>query len=255
MTDQNGKDDHRDNEEARRGAAETKASHGGKEYKLRIDKAEYESTQPVLTGRELLLLAGKTPPEDFQIFQKTGSALVEIKLEETVDLRQPGVERFVTLPLDQTEGEVAIAGHEAIALPAARRQLRRHFRLPEHDEEFLGSLGLDWETVREGGILRLVIYDYAVPAGYTVEKVTLFLRIEPAYPDTQIDMVYFLPHLHRRDGRTIGALSTEAFDAETWQRWSRHRSAQNPWRAGVDNVSTHLVAVDHWLACELAKGA
>jgi hypothetical protein len=258
MNDTHGKDDNHDNDEARRGEAENAAS-GGNRYKLRIDKGEYESTRPVLTGRELLILAGKNPPEGFQIFQKSGSTLIEIKLDDPVDLRKPGVDRFVTLPLDQTEGEVAVAGDEAISLPAERREQRRHFRLPEHDEEFLDSLGLDWETVREklpdGVILRLVIYDYPVPAGYTVAKVTLYLRIEPTYPDTQIDMVYFLPHLQRRDGRAIGALASEDFDGKTWQRWSRHRTNANPWRAGVDDVSTHLAAVDHWLTRELAKAA
>jgi hypothetical protein len=253
MTDDHGKDDQGDKDEARRGEAE--ASHGGKEYKVRIDKGDYESTRPVLTGRELLLLAQKIPPEGFQIFQKTGDRLVEIKLDQTVDLRQPGVERFVTLPLDQTEGEVTMAEYEPTSLLAEHRQLRRHFRLPDHDEEFLDSLRLDWETVREGEILRLVIYDYSVPARYSIDKVTLYFRIEPTYPDTQIDMVYFLPHLQRQDGHAIGALSAEEFDGKTWQRWSRHRTTENPWRAGVDDVSTHLAAVDHWLARELVKGA
>jgi len=230
-----------------------------KTYKLRIDKTEFEVSTPVLTGRELLMLAGKKPPEQFQIFHKVSGNLVEIPLIDTVDLRKHGVERFVTLPLDQTEGEVMLAGDEGHSSPAQCRQLRRHFRLPEQDEEFLHSLGLDWETVREeldqSQILRLVIYDYPVPGGYSVEKVTLYLRIEPTYPDTQIDMVYFLPHLERRDGRSIGALATELFDGESWQRWSRHRTDENAWRPGVDDVSTHLAAVDHWLVRELVKAA
>jgi hypothetical protein len=245
-----------DSHPARRDEADEASSRGGNDvYKLRIDKENLQSEVPVLTGRALLDLAGKNPPEQFQIFRKMpGGQLIEIPLDGNVDLREPGIERFVTLPLDQTEGELA-AGGEVSAPPAERRQLRRHFRLPEHDEAFLDGLGLDWETVREKDILRLVIYQYPVPAGYTLCKVTLNLRIEPAYPDTQIDMVYFLPHLCRVDGRAIGALSTDDFDGATWQRWSRHRTSGNPWRLGLDDISSHLALVDHWLARELMKAA
>jgi hypothetical protein len=74
-------------------------------YRIQIDKPFYEIDNPTPTGRELLVLAGKTPPEQFAIYQKIkGGQPVRIELDKTVDLREPGVERFVTLPLDQTEG-------------------------------------------------------------------------------------------------------------------------------------------------------
>lgn len=74
-------------------------------YAIRIDKTKYEVSAPTLTGRELLTLAGKQPVERFAIYQKVkGGGTVRIALDQTVDLRAPGLERFVTLPLDQTEG-------------------------------------------------------------------------------------------------------------------------------------------------------
>jgi hypothetical protein len=74
-------------------------------FKIQIDKHSFESRNPTPTGRELLILAGKTPPEQFAIYQKMpGNQPTRIGLDATVDLREPGVERFVTLPLDQTEG-------------------------------------------------------------------------------------------------------------------------------------------------------
>ena len=74
-------------------------------YRIRIDKERYVVDEPCLTGRELLNLAGKTPVEQYQIFQKLrGGALEEIGLDEKADFTKPGVERFVTLPLDQGEG-------------------------------------------------------------------------------------------------------------------------------------------------------
>ena len=83
------------------------SEHGGKArtFKIQIDKAFFDVHNATPTGRELLTLAGKVPPEHFAIYLKTkGSQPQRIGLDEKVDLREPGVERFVTLPLDQTEG-------------------------------------------------------------------------------------------------------------------------------------------------------
>ena len=74
-------------------------------YKIQIDKPFFEIFNPTPTGRELLVLAGKIPPEQFALYQKIkGGQPKRIDLDKPVDLREPGVERFVTLPLDQTEG-------------------------------------------------------------------------------------------------------------------------------------------------------
>jgi len=76
-----------------------------KNYKVLIDKTQYDIPEPMPTGRELLIIAGKQPPEQFAIYLKSpGEQPKRIGLDEKVDLREPGVERFVTLPLDQTEG-------------------------------------------------------------------------------------------------------------------------------------------------------
>jgi hypothetical protein len=128
---------------------------------------------------------------------------------------------------------------------------RRHFQLPAEDEAFLNSTGLQWETVTEGSARRLIIYEFPIPSGYSHASVELFLRIEPLYPDTQLDMVYFHPALQKSSGGTIGALSTEPFDNKQWQRWSRHRTPQNPWRPGVDCIETHLQLVRWWLTREI----
>lgn len=130
--------------------------------------------------------------------------------------------------------------------------MKRDFVLPEEDREFLESLGLAWETVASGENW-VVIHDCPIPAGYTIPKVRVGLKIEPAYPQTQIDMVYFLPALVRSDGKVIKALSEHAFNGEQWQRWSRHRTAQNPWRPGVDNIEMHIALVNHWLKRELVQ--
>lgn len=75
-------------------------------YRIQIDKDHFELGNPTPTGRELLVLAGKNPPEQYGLYLKLkGGQPQRIGLESKVDLREPGVEKFVTLPLDQTEGQ------------------------------------------------------------------------------------------------------------------------------------------------------
>lgn len=74
-------------------------------YRIRIDKHKHEVEVPAMTGRELLTLAGKIPVTNYMISQKfRGGQAKRIGLDEKADFTTPGVERFMTLPLDQTEG-------------------------------------------------------------------------------------------------------------------------------------------------------
>jgi len=74
-------------------------------YRIRIDRERYVVEVPSMMGRELLVLAGKTPPERYTISQKLhGGQTRTIGLDDVADFTEPGVERFMTLPLDQTEG-------------------------------------------------------------------------------------------------------------------------------------------------------
>lgn len=209
----------------------------GRRYKVRIDRETFIFDKEEVTGRELLTAAGKIPVEQFMLHQRKHNDLHEVGLDEVVDLTCPGIERFITHARDATEG----------------LSLRQDFSLPSDDRAYLEEKGLKYETVIENNVRRLVIYDFNVGEGYNHSKVDLYLRIEPGYPDAQIDMVYYHPGLQRKDGKTIGALSAEQFDGKSWQRWSRHRTRANPWRPGLDNVSTHLAQVRDWLKRELEK--
>ncbi|MDX1916241.1 MAG: multiubiquitin domain-containing protein [Methylophilus sp.] len=209
-------------------------------YKFRVDKNEITVMQEKITGSEILTLAGKTPPQNFILQQKIKGQVVRIGLNDVVDLTVPGVERFMTIPNEVTEGEA----------PAARRQ----FDLLAEDVDFLESLGLQWESVSDDNKnCRVLIHGYPLPAGYNVDKVSVFVYLPPNYPDVQIDMAYFLPKLSRKDGKLIGALSDTVVDGQTWQRWSRHRKTSNQWRIGEDNLRTHMALVSSWLEQELAK--
>ena len=206
-------------------------------YKIQIDKEIIEVPDPAPTGRELLEYAGKKPAEQFAIYLKVkGGQPQRIQPEEKVDLTEPGVERFVTLPLDQTEG---LDG-------------RRDFQLPQDDLDWLRETGR-FELVAEANVLRVVVYDFPLPCGYDRNEVDVNIRIDPGYPDTQLDMVYVHPPLARADGQQIAALSQDTFDGKNWQRWSRHRTPANPWRPGIDNLSAHFGLVEEWFSRELRK--
>jgi hypothetical protein len=219
---------------------EETAKGGGKppkqtRYRIRVDKDKYDVDVPSMTGREILALAGKSP-EKYELYVKrTGGKLDRIEPDHVVDFSEPGIERFQTLPLDQTEGA----------------DLRREFDLPEEDREYLEGCGMSWEAVTAANVRRVIIYGFPVPQGYNIERANLHLRLEDNYPTTQIDMVYFDPPLSLTSGRAIGALSTLSFDGKVWQQWSRHRTAENPWQPGLDNIQTHLLLVTNWLQREL----
>jgi E2/UBC family protein E len=131
--------------------------------------------------------------------------------------------------------------------------MRRHFSLPIEDMEWLEGRGRPFELVSDGGVLRAVVHELVVPSGYTVGTVSAYVRVEAGYPDTQLDMVYFHPALVRVTGTAIAAVSDDAFDGKSWQRWSRHRTPANPWRPGVDNLATHFALVNDWMERETRK--
>jgi hypothetical protein len=128
---------------------------------------------------------------------------------------------------------------------------RHDFKLPEEDVHCLDVLAYKWETVVVGGTKWLIVHAYPIPDGHNHGTADLALRIPPSYPDDQIDMVYFSPGLALTRGKTIRQLSGTTIDGKPYQQWSRHRTGANPWRAGLDNVGTHLLQVSDWLHREL----
>jgi len=76
-----------------------------KRYRIKVDRDKYVVNKESMTGREILELAGKIPPSQYQLRQKfRGGSVKKIGLDEVVDFTEPGVEKFITIPLDQTEG-------------------------------------------------------------------------------------------------------------------------------------------------------
>jgi hypothetical protein len=128
--------------------------------------------------------------------------------------------------------------------------MRHDFRFPEADEAHLDGRGLPWETVVDGSQRWLLLHDWPLPDGYNQSTVTAAIAIPSAYPDAALDMVYFQPPVVRRDGKKIPAVSNHRALGTNWQRWSRHYTGKNPWRVGEDDLSTHMILIDHWLRRE-----
>ena len=82
-----------------------KQSLNQRRHTTKVDGQKYIVNVPSMTGRQLLELAGKTPPEKFMIVEKVrGEKPRRIGLDEEVDFTKRGVEKFLTQPLGQTEG-------------------------------------------------------------------------------------------------------------------------------------------------------
>ena len=130
---------------------------------------------------------------------------------------------------------------------------RRHFDLLPQDQKFLDEYGLPWETVIDGS-QWVLIHNFPTPDGYNHTKVTVAIRLETGYPATALDMVYFFPGLSRSDGQSINAADVpQQIDGKTFLRWSRHRTSENPWKPGRDDLGTHIFLIEDWLEREFEK--
>jgi Prokaryotic E2 family E/Multiubiquitin len=207
-------------------------------FRIRVDMQTYVVDVPSMTGRAILTLAGKIPPDRFILHLRVrGERPREINLDELVDLTQPGVERFTTLPRDQTDGVV-----------------RRQFVLSEDDTVAMDELGLSWETVTEGQSKWVLVHQCPVPPGYVQREVSIAVRVENGYPRTPLDMAYYDPPLSLASKKAIPASDqVQQIDGRPWQRWSRHYSPENPWRPGIDSIATHVTLARAWLERELTR--
>ncbi len=133
--------------------------------------------------------------------------------------------------------------------------LRRDFELPKGDVLFLDSLGNVWEAIMDGNGQAVVIRQFSLPDGLVPGSVDLMIRVPPHYPVAALDMFYLAPGVSRSDRRPIPQLVTQNFAGRSWQRWSRHRVQGQQWRAGIDNLATHMHLVQTALHLETAKVA
>ena len=76
----------------------------GDKYLIKIDKGFYKVESECMTGREILELAEKKH-ERFQCnVLYNGGLIKKVEYDERVYFSRHGLERFMTMPLDQTQG-------------------------------------------------------------------------------------------------------------------------------------------------------
>lgn len=213
-----------------------------KAYKLKIDGKMFDVQDRYVTGRDILVLAQKTPLCDYRVaLQEHGHNMRPIGLDEAVDLETPGVEKFVTYHTGHSDGEEGPKG----PFP---------FDLPEEDQDYANRLSDKLERVLDSGRRWVLLHEFPVPEGYNLTKVTAAVMLPVGYPQSAPDMVYFYPALSLSSGKKIHAAeATEAIQGKTYQRWSRHFTQQAPWRPGIDSLETYALMINGWLEREVTR--
>ena len=119
---------------------------------------------------------------------------------------------------------------------------------------FSKSYGLPWETIVDGS-QWVLIHDFPTHEGYNHARVTAAIRMETGYPQHRAQHGVFLSgaRAEGRQGRSAQREAMQALDGKTFQRWSRHRTPQNPWKTGRDNLGTHVILIEDWLEREFEK--
>jgi hypothetical protein len=205
-------------------------------YIIKINTTPFIVDKSAMTGREILALINETPETYYLRYKhKGGSKIVEA--DEVVDFTACGIERFSAKAKNCTEGRVN----------------KCDFLLQQEDVSYLEEKGLAYETVLSDGAQWVILRDYALPAGYNQPHTDVAIRIPQNYPIAPLDMFYMYPNLARTDGQAIGALSPLAIEGKQYQQWSRHRTANNQWVPGEDNLATHIALMNHSLNEEFTK--
>ena len=76
-----------------------------KGYKYMVRNRVFETENRFITGREVLEAAGLTPVTQYKLDLKMkGNRSREIGLDESVDLSDPGIEKFTYISRTQSEG-------------------------------------------------------------------------------------------------------------------------------------------------------
>lgn len=220
-----------------RGSEHCKVPETGVLFFTKVDGTKHSFDHQLVTGREILQAAGKTPVEDYLLNMMTaGGSRRVIELDEKVDLGSEGIEKFVAIPKKRTDGRGQISPP-----------------LTDEDGLFLDSTGKEWSASPWNGNLLLVVKKWPLPPGFTTTEADVGIVIPITYRAAQIDMFYFLPGLARSDGKSIPAVSAQNLNGVNFQQWSRHRTPTSAWRPALDDVGTHLAFMDACLRDELRR--
>lgn len=209
-------------------------------WKLNVQGVILTLSTPAIIVRQALEQAGVNTDQGWHIFLIVRDHdKREVTLDDEIDLTAPGIEKLRLTPKDVSNGE---------ANSAALRQ----FRLLPADEIYLDSTFQHWQATLDNGRQWVIVPEYPLPAGYSEAFATLAIEVPTTYPMQQIDMFYVFPAVAVLSGTMILATEhRETIQGKSYQRWSRHRGANSPWRPRIDNIMTHLALVESALLKEV----
>lgn len=190
-------------------------------FNFTIEERQMSWGKSLISGKALRSLAGVD--ERYTIYLEVrGGHDRPIADTDLVDLSGKGIERFITVIRETTEGLVA---------------------LPSADRRFLEDNGLNYEIIGEAGSGGVVIKNFPLPPGkFDREAVDIMIQLPAGYPDASVDMFYTSPWIKLKStgGYAKCADVAHQFAGTNWQRWSRHAD----WRAGIDGVRTMVARAE-----------
>ncbi|GLQ22568.1 hypothetical protein GCM10007853_04420 [Algimonas ampicilliniresistens] len=203
-----------------RGVEKVLVARSDRSFRLKVDDADVEWPHACISGFVLRKLAKLA--ENYSLWQeRPGQHDRKIENDDIINLDEPGVERFISLIDQTTEGD---------ALPSA-------------DQGFLSEHGYAYEVIVEGGQTGIVLKGLLLPEGkFNHETADILILLPSGYPDCPPDMFYAYPKLTLGEtGQDPKACTVQHnFGGRRWQRWSRHN---RNWRPGRDGLRTMIARV------------
>jgi hypothetical protein len=192
-------------------------------FKFTIDNRQLDWGKPVISGKIVRQLADVQPGYAVYLEVRGGQDR-EISDTDLIDLSKPGIERFITVIKETTEGKAS---------------------LPSMDRVYLEQHETVHEVVEDGNQLGVILKGVKLPEGkFDAVTADLLILLPAGYPDACPDMFYLLPWVRLKATGQFPSKADNAhnFNGQSWQRWSRHSPE---WRAGVDGLHTMIARVLH----------
>lgn len=207
-----------------RGAEKILVARTDRVFKFKIDDKDLEWPHACISGFVLRKLAKL--PANYNLWQEIpGQQDQKIAGSDVINLDKKGVERFISLIDQTTEGDT----------------------LPSFDQVFLSDHGYQFEVIQEGSKTGIILKSLELPDGkFSAGMADILVMLPAGYPDCAPDMFYVSPHLTLANGQVPKACSVQlTYGGRVWQRWSRHNSE---WRPGIDGLRTMVARVKTALA-------
>jgi hypothetical protein len=114
--------------------------------------------------------------------------------------------------------------------------------LPEEDRAYLEGKAMKYQCRQDGGLVALILFDFALPSAYTPSTSDLLIRLPAGYPNAHPDMFWTHPEVRLASGdKPERTEARHDFLGRRWQRWSRHY--RGAWRPGIDGIANYLGAI------------